>query len=90
MLKRKEKDSTVTNITTKWVYHLVGHCILFWCEKHFLEINNFKGCSRAVESDLMGSYQAVIIGSVILSFKQILTLDGWIVMLMTFMMLRNY
>lgn len=32
---------------------------------------NFKNSSRAVDSDLMGSYQAVIMGSIILSFEHI-------------------
>lgn len=51
---------------------------------------NFKGCFRAMESDFMGSYQAVVIGSVILPFKQILTLDGWVVVWMTFMVLCKH
>lgn len=51
---------------------------------------NFKGCFRAVESDFMESYQAMIIRSVILPFKQIVTLDGWVVVLTPFMVLCNH
>lgn len=85
MLKRKE--NTVRNITAKWIYHLSGDYILFWGdEKHFLEINLI----LRVVSEQWNLYQAMIIRSVILPFKQIVTLDGWVVVLTPFMVLCNH
>lgn len=37
----------------------------------------------------MGSYQAVIMGSIILSFEHILTLDGGVIVPVTFTVLHN-
>ena len=70
MLKRKEKDNTVRTATAKSIDHLAGQYIISLGEKHILEIKLIlRVFSRAVESDLMESYQAVIIRSVTLPFK---------------------
>ena len=64
--------------------------IILLGEEHILEISlNSKSCSRRVESDLMKFIKLRSLDQLTLPFKQILTLDGWVVVLMTFMALYN-
>ena len=77
MLKRKDENTTVRNASVMKIDHLTGHYLIFLGEGHILEISlNSKSCFRIVESDLMKSYQAKIIGSVNSSL-QTNTNIGW-------------
>lgn len=39
MLQRKKMESTVRNVTAKWIDHLAGYYVIFLGEKHILEIS---------------------------------------------------
>ena len=85
----KAKDSIVRNTLSRRINQLVT-ASFFWVRNIFWRCLNSKSCSRAMESDHMESYQAMLMRSVILRFKQTLMLDGWVFLLMTFMVLYKH